>query len=130
MIRPLSCAILFVIACAAAPDTTTPATGLAFGPLPDSVIGLRGWVRVQRPNRPLDCGGVDAIGCYWYDTRELSVVRELTPYAANHTLEHEKVHMILGDAHLLHVGTTAQQDSVADAIATVRMLERLQRRCP
>lgn len=131
MIRPLSCAILFVIACAAAPDQTAPnVADLAYGPLPDSVLGSAGWTKVLRPAPPLHCGAVLAWGCYTHPARKLEVVSGLSPYHAWWVLEHEKVHMIQSDANLQHIGTAPQRDSLADAVATVRMLERLQRRCP
>ena len=128
MVRSLACAALFMIACAANPsaDTDAPPRGnVLFPPLPDSVISRGGWTIVHRPHRPLDCGGVDAIGCFMYPTRELSVVQELSPKEAFAVLEHEKIHMVMNDARLLHVGTEAQQDSLADAIAQLRVLERL-----
>lgn len=130
MMRPLFALALLFVACAAAPDDGTPSPhDVLFPPLPDSVISAKGWVKVNRPPAPLDCGGVDAIGCYTYAARKLEVVQGLSPYRAWHTLYHEEVHMVLGDAGLLNVGSARQQDSLADAMATLRMLERLAYRC-
>lgn len=135
MIRPLSCLALFIIACAANPSGETAASteppAEIFPPLPDSVLGKAGWTKVRRVNRPLDCGGIDAIGCFEYDTRRMRIIRELSPRDAWFVLYHETYHMWLGDAKLTHVGTPAQQDTVADAIAAARNMERLiVRRCP
>jgi hypothetical protein len=129
-LRSVASLVLLAIACAAAPDDGSPKPhDVLFPPLPDSVISAKGWVKVLRPPHNFLCGDVDAIGCYTYATRKLEVAGDLSPYRAWHTLYHEEVHMAMGGANLLHVGTSLQQDSLADAIASLRMLERLAYRC-
>lgn len=97
-------------------------------PLPDSVFSKNGWTRIHREPQPYYCGRVLAWGCYTYATRTLVVVTGLSRWDEWAVLEHEKVHMALGDAHL-----TAQErgedprydDAIADVISSQRMLERL-----
>lgn len=101
--------------------------GAGLPPLPDSVVSLYGWTRVHFMVNEFDCGGVVAWGCYTYDKRLMQVDTALSRGDQWHTLEHEKVHMILGDAGLNYderKDTAATvDDEIADAIATQRMME-------
>lgn len=129
--------LLFTIgaSCAVAPierpvETQVQADGTrtAYPPLPDSILSPVGWTKVHRRPAQFQCGHTSAIGCYTYETRRLEVGR-LDSRDSWHVLYHEEFHMAMGDAGLTHVGTEAQQDSMADAVATVRVLERLTNRC-
>lgn len=100
--------------------------------IPDSVLGVGGWVRVEKVTGKLMCGPVDAWGCYWYDTRRMQIVVDGDHAREWLTLEHEKIHMALGDARLQH-GVRVDSlddidDQIAEAIAKQRMLERLAQR--
>ena len=100
----------------------------ALPPIPDSVISMRGWVRVHFVPGVFLCGMVEALGCYTYESRFMQVDTALSRTDQWLVLEHEEVHMIFGDA-----GLTARErghdrdhvdDDLADAIAEVRVLER------
>jgi hypothetical protein len=136
VVKRLFVVLMFAVSCSAPQVAARPAAPPLFPPLPDSVLSYRGWTRVHRVDPPMYCGQdengpIPAWGCYTYESRKIEVVRGLTPYEERMTLEHEKVHMTLGDAHLdaysRHTNPIAD-DSIADAIASLRMLEFLAER--
>jgi hypothetical protein len=101
---------------------------MSLPPLPDSIITMNGWVHVTRPAQPYYCGLVLAWGCYDYVSRRLDVVTGLSRWAEWQVLEHEKVHVILGDARLRareRGDSAAVDDQIAEAVSNFRMLERL-----
>jgi hypothetical protein len=116
----------------ASPDTTVLAhiDPDSLPPIPDSIISVRGWTKVHRAPEPLDCGGaLDAVGCYSYPTRTLTVATGLTRGDEWVTFEHEKIHMILGDAGL-RSGERDEDDpyiddKIAEAIAEYQAYARL-----
>jgi hypothetical protein len=99
-------------------------------PLPDSIISARGWTKVHRAPGPLDCGGAtDAVGCYTYPTRTLVVATGLSRGEEWVTFEHEKIHMILGDAGLRSGERDDDDpyidDKIAETIAEYQAYARL-----
>lgn len=94
--------------------------------LPDSIMSKHGWTRVYRANPPLMCGPVAAWGCYTYEWRQIQVVKGISRYDEWRVLAHERVHMILGDAHLTErergEAYPGIDDKIADAIADAYML--------
>lgn len=111
-------------------DPARPGAAVALGhlpPLPDSIVSFAGWTRVHFEPGVFKCGTVAAWGCYQYETRFMQVDTALAPSIRWQVLEHEKVHMILGDAGL-RAGVRDDDapdvdDKIADAIANYRMLE-------
>lgn len=115
---------------ASAPERTHSASHFdaMLPPLPDSIFSKGGWTRVHRVPQPFFCGTVQAVGCYTYKTRTLVVVTGLSRFDEWETLEHEAVHMALGDAHFT-AGERGEpgevDDGIAEVIAMQRMLERI-----
>lgn len=134
-----SLGLLLALGVALSRPTPAEAPAIAFAPvvvsqpadlpmIPDSVRSTHGWVRVHFVQGVFLCGRVEAWGCYTYRSRFMQVDTALSPSMRWRVLEHERVHMILGDAHLTSFERSNDEpgevdDAIADAIADVRLLD-------
>jgi hypothetical protein len=92
--------------------------------LPSSVMAPGGPVTVEIVPKCVDDDGGHCWGLWRQADRKIVVERNAYPRHMWVTLYHEMVHVALDDAGLSNMLTEAQQEGIADAIATARVRER------
>lgn len=97
--------------------------------LPKEVYSTLGSVPVERPDSLAAEGQPEEnMGDVNFLTRIIRISTKLSPAAAWHTLEHERVHLALWDAGVVLSHET--EELICDVIATARVAEMVARLSP